>query len=155
MDLAINFQNKSRLNVRVGAIIEHNNKFLVYRDNHAKYDYFIGGRIHLDESSLEAIHREISEELNETVDIERLLFVTENFFYEETLDLRYHELGYYYLVHLKPDSIYLQNKVTSLPDQCEVKWVDLDGDVMPKDIFIHIRKHGIKEDIAHLIIVDN
>lgn len=155
MDLAINFQNKYRLNVRVGAIIEHNNKFLVYRDNHAKYDYFIGGRIHLNESSLEAIHREISEELNETVDIERLLFVTENFFYEETLDLRYHELGYYFLVQLKPDSIYLQNDVISLPDQCEVLWVDLDHEVMPKDIFIHIKKQGIQEDINHLIIIDN
>ncbi len=154
MDLAINFENRNRLNIRVAAIIEHNNQFLVYRDDHANYDYFIGGRIQLNESSLQAIQREIFEELNETVDIQRLLFTTENFFYEPTLDLQYHEVGYYYLAHLDVNSRYLLNKVTPLPKNCEVKWVSLEDTVMPKELFEHIKEHGILSYSTHLLIKD-
>ena len=154
MDLTINFENKKRLNIRMGAIIEHNGRYLVYRDNHANYEYFIGGRVQLNESSLEAIHREIVEELNEEVDVERLLFVTENFFFEETLALNYHELGYYYLVHLPATSRYLRSDTTLFPNSCEVKWVTLEHEVMSNEIFKYIKEHGIEKNINHLIFRD-
>jgi len=59
------------------------------------------------EPSTVTVTRELREELGVNAHIDRLLYVVENFFGSER-DMRVHELGFYYLVALPPD--------TTLPD---------------------------------------
>ncbi len=89
-----------RFNYRCAGLLIHENKLLVMTDDYSPYYYLPGGRVTLHEVSTDAIIREIKEELNANVEIERLLFIVENFFTDTHYKERYHEIGFYYLVKL-------------------------------------------------------
>ena len=59
-----------------------------------------GGRIEFGESGLTAAERELREEVEPTVQVERLLWTAESFFRHG--GLRYHEVGLYFLATLDP-----------------------------------------------------
>ncbi|MGZ3638562.1 MAG: NUDIX hydrolase [Ktedonobacterales bacterium] len=61
-----------------------------------------GGRIELGEASLQAIVREMREELGLDAHTERLLWIVENFFTYG--DVSHHELGMYYLISFQHDA---------------------------------------------------
>lgn len=55
--------------------------------------------MHVNEASTDALKRELYEELGIDAQIGRLLWVTEDFFIEDTHHERYHHLSFYYLVN--------------------------------------------------------
>lgn len=61
-----------------------------------------GGSVEFGESSVEAIEREMNEELGATVKVDRLVWVAENFFKYQ--DKECHEIGLYYLTEFTNDS---------------------------------------------------
>lgn len=83
---------------RVAAILLREDSVLLCRDNLNRLWYLPGGRVELGESSETALVREMSEELNVSVQIERLVWVVETF-WASNPD-RVHELCLYYLVSL-------------------------------------------------------
>lgn len=91
---------EGRFNYRVAGIIIYDNKLLVMKDEHAPYFYLPGGRVAMNELSEDAIIREIKEELNVEVKVNRILWVNENFFHEEYCDENFHEICFYYLLDL-------------------------------------------------------
>lgn len=70
----------------------------------------------MDETSEQAILREIREEVEIDVKINRLLWTVENFFTEEQSGDRFHELGLYYLLELKDDSIFERGSEFSMTE---------------------------------------
>ncbi len=68
------------LNIRVGAIIMREGKFLMVGNTSEEYLYSVGGRVRFSESSQEAVVREVFEETGVHMEIDRLGFVHENFF---------------------------------------------------------------------------
>ena len=72
------------LNIRVGAIIMQEGKFLMVGNTGEEYLYSVGGRIKFSESSQEAVCREVYEETGTHMEIESLGFVHENFFYGDS-----------------------------------------------------------------------
>jgi 8-oxo-dGTP pyrophosphatase MutT (NUDIX family) len=64
-----------------------------------------GGRVEHGETALECISREMREELEEEVQVERLLWLNENFF--EHAGMTWHEIGLYFLVSLAERSRFL------------------------------------------------
>ncbi|MDD3812909.1 MAG: NUDIX domain-containing protein, partial [Bacteroidales bacterium] len=68
------------LNIRVGAIIMQNGKFLMVGNERANYYYSVGGRVRFGESTEEAVVREVFEETGVRMTIDRLGFIHENFF---------------------------------------------------------------------------
>lgn len=75
---------------------------LLHRSIHDDFWSLPGGRIEVGEASTEAVAREMREELGLDANIERLLWVVENFF---TLgDVSHHELGLYYLIAFERDA---------------------------------------------------
>ncbi|MBW9063921.1 NUDIX domain-containing protein [Rhizobium herbae] len=84
----------SRFQLRAGALIWATDHILVHRAVGDPYWSLPGGRVELDESSEEALAREIDEELGCTATVGRLRFVIENFF--ELDGRKAHELGFYF-----------------------------------------------------------
>lgn len=84
----------SRFQFRAGALIWTEGHILVHRAVSDPYWALPGGRVQFQESSEEALAREIREEIGCAATIGRLRFVIENFF--ELGDLRAHEIGFYF-----------------------------------------------------------
>ena len=97
--------DEGRFNYRVAGIIIHNNKLLIMKDEHSPYYYIPGGRVAMNELSEDAIVREIKEELNADVKVNRMLWVNENFFHEEYLNENFHEICFCYLLDLVDDEL--------------------------------------------------
>ena len=72
------------LNVRVGAVILRDGKFLMVGNRRAPYLYSVGGRIRFGETAEQAVRREVFEETGVSMEVDRLGFVHENFFYSDT-----------------------------------------------------------------------
>lgn len=90
--------NKGKFNYRVGAIIIKEKKLLMVKNDSAPYYYSVGGRVKLSETSEEAVVRETFEETGIELEIDRLAFIHEHFFYEEITKEYYHEIAFFYLM---------------------------------------------------------
>ena len=92
-----------KLNIRVGAILEYQNKILVEKNKEIDYCVLPGGRIHTLESTEDALTRELKEELDIEISKEKYKFISiiENFFEKD--DIKYHELYYLYKIELDND----------------------------------------------------
>lgn len=90
-----------KLNIRVGALIEYNGKYLIEKDDTVDFAVPPGGRIKTLENSTVALIRELKEELGIDFSNEefKLSAMIENFF--EHQNKKYHELYFLYRVNLK------------------------------------------------------
>ena len=105
--------------VRATALILQNGKLLVTKDK-GKY-YTIGGAIQVNESTEEAVVREVREELGVKAEAGQLAFVVENRFEQDGVS--YHNIEFHYLVDLLEDApLTMQEDEKMQP--CE--WIDLD-----------------------------
>ena len=103
LDLMIRFdQDNHRFNYRVAGVAIHNDSVLLHRFDHEPFWTLPGGRAELGETAEQTITREMLEELGTDVDVDRLLWVVENFFEYE--GVKYHELALYFLIHFRPGS---------------------------------------------------
>jgi 8-oxo-dGTP pyrophosphatase MutT (NUDIX family) len=94
------------VNIRVGAIIMKDGKFLMVGNPRSDYLYSVGGRIQFGESAEEAVVREVREETGRTLEIDRLGFVTEDFFLGDSpakLGKLIYELGWYFYMKTPED----------------------------------------------------
>jgi 8-oxo-dGTP pyrophosphatase MutT (NUDIX family) len=91
-----------RFNYRVAAVVVHDGHVLVCREADGDFWFLPGGRCEMMESSHDAVRRELREELGVDSNIERLLWIVENFFIFG--ERRFHEFGLYFLVTLPGDS---------------------------------------------------
>ena len=99
-DLSVMIENV-KLNIRVGVILEYNNKILVEKNKKVDFGVITGGRIRTLESGPVALIREVKEELNIDISNEKyeLISLIENFF--EFDNKTYHELYFVYKINLK------------------------------------------------------
>lgn len=109
------------------------------------YYYTVGGRVHYDESTQEAVRREVQEELGIDLEIDRPLFLHESFFDDVYSGDHFHEIAVYYLMknsgaldHIVCDS------VTSMNDREQCHWIaleDLDRvEALPKAVFSELNQ---------------
>lgn len=92
------------LNLIVRAVICHDGKFLVTAVDEGERELFytfLGGHLHMGETLVQSVKREVFEETGLEVAVDKLLYIVENFFFRNTSKL--HEIGYYFLCHpVKP-----------------------------------------------------
>ena len=87
------------VNIRAGAIIMKDGKFLMAGNPRSDYLYSVGGRVRFGETAAEAVVREVREETGRTLEIDRLGFVTEDYFIGDSVAKMgkvIYELGYYF-----------------------------------------------------------
>lgn len=138
MDLSIMVENV-KFNYRAGLMITKNNKVLV--ECNPVYDFVTipGGRVKTLESSIDALIRELEEEMHVTITKEEVKFksVIENFF--ELDNKKYHELFFLYILNIEEnDYRFKENMINYDSKNNYYKWVKKDKldevNLLPKPI---------------------
>jgi ADP-ribose pyrophosphatase YjhB (NUDIX family) len=93
----------TRFTLRTAGVVLHAGTVLLQRLAHEEHWFLPGGRVEALESTSETLLREMHEELGVSAQIERLLWIIENFFVQG--ERAYHEVGFYYRLHLPPDFV--------------------------------------------------
>jgi ADP-ribose pyrophosphatase YjhB (NUDIX family) len=88
--------NKGCFTYRVAAIIIKDNKLLMAKHEDYPCYYTVGGKVKINETSEEAVIREVYEETGVELQIDRLAFIQERFF--EITREQHHEIVFYYLM---------------------------------------------------------
>ena len=92
----------TRFNYRVVGVALHEERVLLHRAEIDDFWTLPGGRGELREPAAQTLTREMHEELQSEVTVERLVWVVENFFDYDTK--HYHELAFYFLMSFPPGS---------------------------------------------------
>ncbi len=144
---------------RAVGIIRHNDKFLIMNVDNAPYYHIPGGHIEIGEDSLDAVAREIKEELDYTVKKATLFCIQENFY--EKKGIVQHGVEYYYIVEPEECLETVDREVIEIDRGEEkrlfIKWVSIDElreiDLRPftvKDLMMNDKldtfTHIIKKD---------
>ena len=95
MDATFKMEDKV-FNYRVAGVWVENGHVLLHKQADDSHWALPGGRAKVMEDSKTCLMREMEEELGTLVEIDRLLWVVENFFPYAGKD--FHEIGFYYLV---------------------------------------------------------
>lgn len=145
MDLTIELEGQV-LNIRTAGVIIHNNKLLVHRNINHEHYALIGGRVAIGENSVDAVKREIFEELGKEVKVEECISVVENFF--PMKGKRYHEILFIHKVEFVNDEDKL---IDYTLDNIEGKeylkymWLDLEK-IEEYNILPKVAKEILKEN---------
>lgn len=140
---------------KVGAIIiEDDSLLLAYNcvDNH---HYLVGGKVQINESSEEAVRREVLEETGVYYEVDRLCIINENFFIGKSKSLKNlncHELVFIYLMKSRGDKE-LDSDSYTLGVKEEMHWVplsELDNYVV-YPTFLKDYLLNMKDGILHLV----
>lgn len=94
------------INIRVGAIIMKNGNLLMVGGDGADYLVSVGGRVKFGETAEKAIVREVQEETGVRLEIDRLIFVHENYYYGDVPSKQnklVYELSFFFLM-IVPDN---------------------------------------------------
>lgn len=113
-----------RFNYRVAAVIEYKNKILLQKPSDWKFWNLPGGRVKVNENSLDALKREIKEELGYEFNNFKFIHLAENFFKWQGKQV--HELLFIYKIKLSDsDKLTKMNNFSALDiDNMIYKWFD-------------------------------
>ena len=120
------------LNIRVGAIIMKDGKILMVGNERANYLYSVGGRIKFGETAEEAIVREVFEETGVKMEIDRLGFVHENYFYGDSpsnLGKLIYEISFYFYMKVPSNFAPVSESFTEDNIKEHLRWVSIDEDI--------------------------
>jgi len=111
---------------RVGGIAVHDGRLLV--EHNVKHDFcFVpGGRVEYGENAVQALSRELDEELGGDIRIGRLVIVADNLF--ELDGIRYQEAGLYFLMEFPPGHPVLERegRFEAAEPNLVYEWLPLD-----------------------------
>lgn len=93
-DCFCKIENKT-FRYRASGIIIENGCLLLAKNNNLPYLYSVGGGVHIDETSEEAVKREVLEETGISYEVERLAYISERFYKDQ------HRLTFYFLMKPK------------------------------------------------------
>jgi len=102
MDITYCNNDKTVFNYRTCGVILKGERILLHRMKDDDFWVLVGGRVKMLESSECAIKREIGEELGGNIEVNRLLWIVENFFKYKEKD--YHEILTIYLIDFEKES---------------------------------------------------
>ncbi len=135
-----------RINLRVAAVLTRGEDILVCRVKTEAWWFLPGGRIKANESSAEAISRELREEIGDHFRIHRPILCSENFF--RLHGVSFHEICTFY------DADWLGDRLITQPQSASdvVEWIPR-TEVMALDLRPEFIKRFIIHPPPHLILV--
>ena len=142
------------LNIRVGAIIMKDGQILMVGNERANYLYSVGGRIKFGETAEEAIVREVFEETGVKMEIDRLGFVHENYFYGDApsnLGKLIYEISFFFYMKVPSDFAPISESFTEDNSKEHLKWVSLDEDIKMYPEFFRTELINPTDTVKHFI----
>jgi 8-oxo-dGTP pyrophosphatase MutT (NUDIX family) len=149
----------ARFKYRVAAVFIHDGHALLHRGVTDSFWILPGGRPELYESSLDAIVREMQEEMGLRVAVQRLLWVVENFYVYEGEGA--HELTFYYLMRFPENSGHenVHEEFTGIEGNLPIifRWFPCDqlSDVPLYPTFLRVSLVDLPASPVHLIHTDS
>lgn len=155
MEMDCCFINENnRFRYRVGAIIIENDCVLFASNDNSDYYYSVGGGVHMGETAEEAVVREVYEETGVKYEIDRLVFINENFFdgNGSTEGMKCHEISFYFI--MKPRGSQQLNSNSYCADGKEsMYWIPI-SDLSKYKIypeFLRYKLNPIPKNIEHIL----
>lgn len=145
------------INLRVGAIIMKGDKFLMVGNQKNDYLYSVGGRIQFGESAEEAVVREVFEETGVKLEVDRLGFIHENFFYGDygkKEDKLIYEISYFFFMKTPDDFEPVCDSFTDDESKERLIWVDEKSDIVYYPTFFREELKCPSNIVKH-IVTDN
>ena len=142
------------INIRVGAIIMKDGKLLMVGNERANYLYSVGGRIKFGETAEEAIVREVFEETGVKMEIDRLGFVHENYFYGDSpsnLGKLIYEISFYFYMKVPSNFAPISESFTEDNSREHLKWVSLDEDIKMYPEFFRTELKNPTDMVKHIV----
>ena len=141
------------LNIRVGAIIMKDSKILMIGNEKVDYLYSVGGRIKFGETAEEAIIREVFEETGVVMEVDRLGFVHENYFYGDSssnFGKLIYEISFYFYMSVPSDFTPISESFTEDNSKEHLKWVSFDEDIKMYPEFFRTELGNPKDTVRYL-----
>ena len=143
------------INIRVGAIIMKDDKFLMAGNERDHYLYSVGGRIKFGETAEQAIVREVFEETGVHMEIDHLGFIHENYFYgNESIrkNKLIYEISFYFYMKVPEGFGPVCESFTE--DHCKEKlaWITADSDIKYFPEFFRTELANPCDYVKHIIV---
>ncbi len=147
-----------RFSYRVAGVAIQDGKVLLQRRAEGGFFFLPGGRAELQESAAQTLRREMQEEVQADVTVERLLWVVENFFEHE--GKTFHELGMYFLMSFPENSPVLDTNQTFFVQEVghrfALQWLSLNAlsnaPVYPS--FLQTALQALPDRTVHIVQID-
>lgn len=148
MDITLK-QLQGIFTLRTAALIIRDNCLLAVKHDDSDGYYTVGGRVHVGESTAEAVLREVREETGQALEIDRLLFISERFFFYEGTSR--HQVCFFYLMKSETADI-PDGQMTDQPKE-RLVWLPIDDlpnqPLVPE--FLRIALHQLPDAPVHII----
>lgn len=147
------------VNLRVGAVIVRNGKFLMAGNDKSDFYYSVGGRLRFGESMEEAAVREVFEETGYRLKPSGLAFVHENFFPSEsfhggkTVRKEVYEISFFYRFDV-PEDFDPRADFTDEGTKEHLFWVSPDEEKTVYPAFFRTEALKPAEGVKHFITRD-
>ena len=142
------------LNIRVGAIIVKDARVLMVGNKRSDYLYSVGGRIKFGETAEEAVVREVLEETGVEMEIDRLGFVHENYFYGDApsnLGKLIYEISFYFYMKVPEDFAPVSESFAEGNCREYLKWVRIGEEVRMYPSFFKTELKEPTDSVKHFV----
>ena len=142
------------LNIRVGAIIMKDGKILMVGNERSNYLYSVGGRIKFGETADEAIVREVYEETGVKMEIDRLGFVYENYFYGDAptnLGKLIYEISFFFYMKVPEDFTPVSDSFTEDNSREFLMWISPNEDIKVFPEFFKTELMNPTDTVRHYV----
>lgn len=154
-DLRLNL-GSNRFQLRVGAIIMEGDSVLLATNSKADYYYSVGGAVKMGETAQEAVKREVFEETGIPYEVDRLVFVHENFFRDEVVSkgTAFHEVCFYFLMKPLGEKRKIEKESFCITGEETMHWVPV-ADLQTMKVFpvfFDDKLGNLPETVEHIVI---
>lgn len=142
------------LNLRVGAIIMKGGKILMVGNDRSDYLYSVGGRIKMGETAEDAVVREVLEETGAQMEIDRLAFLHENYFYGDApsnLGKLIYEISFFFYMKVPDDFAPICESFTDDGGNEHLTWVSLTENRRMYPEFFRTELEKPTETVKHFV----
>lgn len=142
------------VNIRVGAIIMKDDRYLMVGNDRSDYLYSVGGRIKFGETAEEAIIREVKEETGVDMEIDRLGFVHENYFYGDAptnLGKLIYEISFFFYMKVSEDFEPVHGSFTEDDSREYLRWISADDEIKAYPEFFRSELQHPENTVKHFV----
>ena len=157
--IMINYKHgEFRFNFRVAGLIFNDKRLLVHRMKKDDFYALPGGRAEMMENTEMTIVREMKEELDIDVRVDRLLWIGEHFFNYN--GEKFHEICFYYSLECTDKNLNIKDSSFETVEEgheFEFKWVSINKlkDEVFYPVFIKDRIHNLPKSIEKFVEIDD